>query len=318
MLLDEFPFEEVANWLAEGEVVPFLGAGASRAGLSYPDRLPDGRGLASELIDKMKGYPGQQTDDLAKVAEYFEQAVFDRPALFDYLHFRFYQQQISAPLARVAQLLAALPNLHNKPRFIVTTNYDSFIERAFDDANRYICVISQNMRDPQYGASRVGLTLPDRSVDEDDALLFQWNDDTRFPAGTTFLFKMHGSAEHKKANNPDDLIITESDYVDFLLKLGGPVSPLFPPLSLFSAFIKRRFLFLGYSLEDWNFRAFLRLLAQRYAISQNSVRRHWAIQLHPDKPDVTLWEKRNVNVYDADLLQFCDQLEAAWTSEQAP
>jgi SIR2-like domain len=317
MLLDQFPFGEVAGWLAEGKVVPFLGAGASIAGGSSP-KLPDGRALATELIRRMEqGYPGQPTDDLAKVAEYFEKSVFDRSALFDFLHTRFYVEQLRAPLARVAQFLAALPNLDNKPRFIVTTNYDSFVERAFHKGDRPLCVITQNMRDPQHGASQVSLRLPEGSVEQEEALLFQWNDDARFPAGTTYLFKMHGSADRKVGNNRDDLIITESDYVDFLVNSGGPVSPLFPPVSLLSAFSRRRFLFLGYSLEDWNFRAFLHLLTLRSAVSTEGLR-HWAIQLHPNELDVQLWGKRNVNVFDADLLQFCDRLDAAWASEHAP
>jgi len=319
MLLTDFPFDEVAGWLADGKIVPFLGAGASLAGYTGSRQLPSGAGLAKELIDRMKpAYPGQPTDSLTRVAEYYEQTVFDRSALFDYLHKRFHEELVSAPLGKVAQMLAAIPNLDGKPRFIVTTNYDSFIEHAFRQAGRPLCVITQNMRDPEHGASQVTLKLPDGSVDQDDALMFQWHDDTRFPPGTTYLFKMHGSAEQRTGQNADGLIITESDYVDFLVNAGGPVSPLFPPVSLLAAFSRRRFLVLGYSLEDWNFRAFLRLLALRKAVSKQGQLRHWAIQLSPNNLDVQLWGKRNVNVYDADLVQFCDQLEAVWAPGRAP
>jgi hypothetical protein len=319
MLLNDFPFSEVAGWLASGQVVPLLGAGASRVGSSGPNKLPDGPGLATELIGRMRpAYPGQPSDGLARVAEYFEQTVFDRSALFDYLHDRFYQQQVNAPLSRVAELLANMPNPDLKSRFIVTTNYDSLIEQAFHRAQRSLCVITQNMRDPEHGASRVTLRLPDGQLDQDDSLMFQWNDDTRFAPGTTYLFKMHGSADRKVGEQLDDLIITESDYVDFLVNAGGPVSPLFPPVSLLAAFSRRRFLFLGYSLADWNFRAFLRLLALRNAVSKRGQLRHWAIQLHPDELDVQLWGKRNVNIYDADLLQFCDELQAAFAPGNTP
>jgi hypothetical protein len=316
MHLDQFPFGDVASRLAEGSVIPFLGAAASIAGASSP-KLPDGRGLADELIDLMgKGYPGQRTDDLAKVADYYEQISVDRSALYEYLHARFYQQQLSTSLTRVAGLLAALPNNDNKYRFIVTTNYDNFVERAFREAGRPLCVITQNMRDPEYGASQLSLKLTDGSTDQEDAMMFQWNDDTRFPAGTTYLFKMHGSVDRMSGANRDNVIITETDYVDFLVNAGGAVSPRFPPVSLLSVFSRRRFLFLGYSLRDWNFRAFLQLLVLRSAVSKTGLR-HWAIQLHPNELDVQLWGKRNVNVYDADLLEFCDRLNAEWESEHA-
>jgi hypothetical protein len=317
MYLAEFPFADVATWLVEGKVIPFLGAGASLVGASGLNPLPDGRSLVNELIDKMgKNYPGEPTDGLAKVAEYFEQRL-DRLALFDYLHDRFYQQQLNAPLGRVAQLLAEMPESDHS-RFIVTTNYDNFVERAFQEAGRPICVITQNMRNPERGVSQVSLKLPDGSIDQVDALMFQWGDDPRFPPGTTYLFKMHGSADRRLSNDRDDLIITENDYVDFLVNSGGSVSPLFPPVSLLAAFGKRRFLFLGYSLADWNFRAFFQLLALRNALSKRDYLRHWAVQHHPNEVDVKLWEKRNVRVCNAELLQFCDRLETVLISEHAP
>jgi hypothetical protein len=330
MHLNQFPFGQVATWLAEGSVVPFLGSGASRLGVSGLTGLPDGRGLASELVIKMgEAYPGKPTDDLPKVAQYYEQPFLDRPALYEYLHDRFYKKQISAPLARTTQLLAAMPNL-NTVWFIVTTNYDVFVERAFDKAGRPLCVITQNMRDPENGAGKVNLLLPDGTRTQEDAAKFLWKDrkypnGDKFPDGTVYLFKMHGSADREMVDSADDdmvesrddLIITENDYVDFLVNTGGTNSPNFPPASLATAFKTKRFLFLGYSLQDWNFRAFLRLLVLRNALSGKDKLRHWAIQLGPSKLDEELWSQRNVNVYDGDLIEFCNRLEAAWASEVA-
>lgn len=315
MLLDQFPFEDVASWLTEGQVIPFLGAGASRAGVSSPNMLPDGLGLATELINRMPGYPGQPAEGLARAAEYFELTTFDRPALFEYMHRRFYQQQLNAPLTRVAQLLATIPNPDNTSRFIVTTNYDNFIERAFHEAGHPLCVITQDVKNPEHGASQLSLRRPDGLFEQVDARDFVLTPDSGFPPRTTYLFKMHGSAD-RRSSEGDGLIITESDYVEFLVNSGGPLS--FPPPSLLAIFSKRRFLFLGYSLADWNFRVFFRLLAIRNAISKSDLRRHWAIQLNPNPLDEKLWYKRNVNVYDGDLLEFCERLQTAWTSGDKP
>ena len=330
MELSQFPFSQVATWLTEGSVIPFLGAGASRAGITEASPLPDGRTLADELIKKMGGaFPGEQDEELAKVAQFFEQTVFDRPALLEYIVSRFQERQEHAQISAVARLLAAVPVTGRL--FLMTTNYDSQIERAMREANRPLCVITQNMRDPANGASLVEVTYPDGTVSQEGATAFQWDDQARTPdPRTVYLYKMHGSprpsASPPKQPNiigteddseQDDIIITEDDYVDFLVNCGGPVSPYFPPTSLATVYMTRRFLFLGYSLEDWNFRVFLKLLALSNTLSKKERRRHWAIQRDPSPLDEPLWRQRNVNLYQADLIDFCRELEASWPAGES-
>lgn len=307
--LDRFPFSQIARWLIDGEVVPFLGAGASRAGGSAHLPLPGGPALAADLVATMEGaFPdAANSAELTRVAQVFERSVFDRSALYDLLHQVFEVAQRDCEPAAVARTLARVPRV-DKPMFVLTTNYDSYIERAMRDAGRPVCVITQNMRDVEKGATRISLVLPDGSSAEDESVDFQWNDRDRFPLDTVFVFKMHGSTHRVRLTGPDDIIITEDDYVDFMINAGGAVSPYFPPPSLTAAYKQRRFLFLGYSLADWNFRTFLRVLAIRNALSGREARRHWALQLDPDPLDVELWRHRNVTVFDGDLVEFCDRL----------
>src|SRR4051794_5125519 len=87
--IDQFPFGQVRQWLAEGTVVPFLGAGASLVGPSGPP-LPAGSGLADELVEIMGGaFDASSPIELAKVAQFYEHNVFDRAALYEFLHDRF-------------------------------------------------------------------------------------------------------------------------------------------------------------------------------------------------------------------------------------
>jgi SIR2-like domain len=77
------------------------------------------------------------------------------------------------------------------------------------------------------------------------------------------LYKMHGSIDRQPdvavstpANSPQDsYVITEEDYVKFLSRLNA--APPVIPLRLANHFRKSQFLFLGYSLEDWNVRVIL-------------------------------------------------------------
>jgi hypothetical protein len=74
---------------------------------------------------------------------------------------------------------------------------------------------------------------------------------------------MHGSIDRQPdvavstpANSPQDsYVITEEDYVKFLSRLNA--APPVIPLRLANHFRKSQFLFLGYSLEDWNVRVIL-------------------------------------------------------------
>jgi hypothetical protein len=303
---------DVAEMLTDGDIVPFIGSGASRVGKVAKPVLPDGRGLADELVRRMRGaFPSGATQDLAKVAQFFEHSFLDRDRLYSLLHRRFEAEQVDHPPAEVARLLATMPRTASRPLFLITTNYDSFIERAFRAEQRPVCVITQNMRDPESGASAVSLILPDGTTASDASTKFEW-DDPRFPPDCAFLLKMHGSVHRAKVDGPDDVIITEDDYVEFMVNSGGSSSPYFPPPSLTRQYKKRRFLFLGYSLYDWNFRSFLRILALRHALSGHERLRHWAIQRKPDPLEVELWEHRNVNVFDGDLVAFCAELESAW------
>ena len=69
------------------------------------------------------------------------------------------------------------------------------------------------------------------------------------------LFKMHGSIDRKNRKN-DSYLITEEDYVDYLGRDQGNYIP--PYINRLMQ--GKNFLFLGYSLEDWNVRVILRKL----------------------------------------------------------
>ena len=299
MQLNQFPFGLVAALLTQGKVVPFLGAAASSVGVGDPAQLP--WGVPTQAIRKTSLLRSRNTTKgrFSTVQGSTISCVIASTSGRSTPHY-----------LRLAQLLASMPSKAAR-HFIVTTNYDVLIERAFEKAKRPLCVITQNMRDPENGATKVNLVLPDGKHDQESAKDFIL-DGPRFPEGTTYLFKMHGSSHHDPREGGDDLIVTENDYVDFLVNTGGTVTPNFPPASLHAAFMSKRFLFLGYSLEDWNFRAFLRLLSLRNALSKANQFRHFAVQRSPSELDVELWKQRNVNVYDGDLLDFCTSLENAW------
>jgi hypothetical protein len=115
---------------------------------------------------------------------------------------------------------------------------------------------------------------------------------------------MHGSF-NRVAREEDSYVITEEDYVRFLGGFSSKQLVLVPPL--LAAMMKtRHFLFLGYSLRDWNLRVLLDMLSQ---FDNNASKlQSWAIQYNPDLVEERIWERKSVNVFGLDLQRFVDDL----------
>jgi hypothetical protein len=116
------------------------------------------------------------------------------------------------------------------------------------------------------------------------------------------LFKMHGSVDRKNRTN-DSYLITEEDYVDYL---GRDQGNYIPPY-INGLMQGKNFLFLGYSLEDWNVRVILRKLLK--PIKSGDVR-CWAIVRGRSDTEQRVWQSQSLNIYPMDLLVFSDRLVA--------
>ena len=68
----------------------------------------------------------------------------------------------------------------------------------------------------------------------------------------------------------------------------------------------KRFLFLGYSLGDWNFRVMLDML---WNIGKGrDALRSFAIQRRPNRVEAKIWGTKDVSIYDLDLREFTHRL----------
>jgi hypothetical protein len=99
--------------------------------------------------------------------------------------------------------------------------------------------------------------------------------------------------------------LTEEDYIRFLTVIGQPGAGV--PNYVSSKLVYSRLLFLGYSLEDWDFRTLYKCLVE--ALPHDQRRTAFAIQWHPPKFWVNYWQKKQVIIYDYDVYRFADELE---------
>jgi SIR2-like domain len=305
------PYPTILSALKEGRVVPFLGAGASIVGrpndalwtenATFPPRGAE----LSCLLAREAQFDAMSSDqhdreDLLKVAAYFEQQS-GRSELLHLLH------KVLAKRFQPGALhafLASLPEL----RLIVTTNYDTLLEGAFQAAGQPFDLVVYPKDSDEAGNAilwwRSGELKP-------QTLLYDELEKIEIDLTTRrVIFKMHGTVDDRGAGEWDNFVITEDDYIDFLSRMTTGTAV---PKSFLRYFRGRSFLFLGYSLADWNLRVVLRNLGREFeAQSQRrSGTKHWAIQQAPSAIEQWLWQSRGVNVYDMRLETFVEKLTAA-------
>src|SRR5205085_4905736 len=113
-------------------------------------------------------------------------------------------------------------------------------------------------------------------------------------AKSSVIYKMHGTV-WPAAEQWDNFVITEEDYVEFLSRMTTNISSAVPA-QFYQHSRNRSFLFLGYSLRDWNLRVVLRNLRRQ---SESMARLDgdeevpsWAIQRKPSALEQKLWDRR--------------------------
>jgi SIR2-like domain len=126
------------------------------------------------------------------------------------------------------------------------------------------------------------------------------------PDERAVILKMHGAVDRTDPDAPwDSYVITEDHYIEYLAHtdLANLV-----PVTLAAKLRRSHFLFLGYSMRDWN----LRVILHRIWGEQKLKYKSWAVQLRPSELDREFWELRGVDVLDVPLDDYIAELDAAF------
>jgi SIR2-like domain len=285
----------VAEFLVDSEVVPFLGAGANlcdrppRARWALGRFAPSGGELAQTLAERSR-YPDTNFD-LLRVSQYVD-ATLGEGQLYRYLHSVF---DANYPPTSLHRLLARLPPLlrdRGRPQLLVlTSNYDDLVEQALTDAGETFDVVwYEAKRGPMQGR------FLHRRPDGELVPIERPNKYTGLDlAERTVILKLHGAIDRTDAAR-DSYVITEDSYIDYLV--GADVGEQIP-VALRERMADSHFLFLGYSMRDWN----LRVILNRIWGAQQLDLKSWAVQREPADPGArevedALWRDRG----DVDLL----------------
>ena len=290
------PFSLIRRLFRAGQLIPFLGAGASLVGRTSEDKwladtpqfLPRANELAVDLAS-LSNFPSDEAIELAKVAQYFEAVAAGRTQLKNRL-----QAVLGGSFSPGAlhELLAE----QTAPLLIVTTNYDDLLERALTLANRpFDLVVHATDRTlghavlwRPHGASSYRRVAPNRLYIDLDT--------------TTVLYKMHGSIARPPLES-GQFVITEDDYVDFVARM---VASRAIPAIITARFSQLPFLFFGYGLRDWNFRVVLSRIRRQPADGADL--RSWAVQGTCTPLERAMWQQRGVTLVEMLIDDFVQQL----------
>jgi hypothetical protein len=295
--VDDRHYSLVAELVANGEVVPFLGAGANLCDRPEGARwepggqfLPSGAELARSLAERSR-YPRPEESDLLRVSQYVD-AILGEGQLYRYLHEVF---DADYPTCSLHQLLARLPAMlreQQRPQLlVVTTNYDDLVERALTEAGEAFDVVwYEAKRGPLQGR------FLHRPPEGDAVAIERPNTYTALSlSDRPVVLKLHGAIDRGNPKH-DSFVVTEDSYIDYLVT--GDVGQQMP-FSIRERIADSHFLFLGYSMRDWN----LRVILNRIWGAQQLDLKSWAVQLEPADEgtreiEEALWRDRG----DVDLV----------------
>jgi DNA-binding SARP family transcriptional activator len=274
-------FDQVLRALFDGRLVAVLGA--------------DVADLATRLAQRFDY--AENGSGLPRVAQYIAVMKGSGP-LYDELHALLDADVTPTPIHRFfASLPPALRERGVPHQLLVTTSYDLALETAFLEAGEEFDVVSYVAAGPARG--RFCHISPDgtgRMIDLPNTYATELSLEQR-----TVILKLHGQVDRAADREWESFVVTEDDYIDYLARsdVAGAV-----PVGLAAKLRRSHFLFLGYTMADWNLRVILNRLWSDQPLSYRS----WAVQPQAKPLEREFWRRRDVDVQELPLERYVETL----------
>lgn len=311
---------DIVKDMRKGLLMPFLGAGVNLtdrpADVTYvPDGpyFPNGLELSQDLLTEFEcklpnacalpdplptGAKCKWTEQsLLRVSSYVA-ATKTKTSLYHHLQGVFGTPR---PPTKAHEFFARFGKRLNEKGYeapqqlIVTTNYDESLERAFDEAEEAYDLFSYVIdSDSELGK------FTHKPHGQREPIIID-NKTTHVPEiKNSIILKIHGTA-HPQNWEDSTFVITEDDYIDYAAFVHfDNIPPVIADIMK-----HRRFLYLGYSLSDWNFRVLLRGITERKRFKDQT----WAVMHQFDDWDRLYWKQHNVEILQMFLKDYIEMLD---------
>jgi hypothetical protein len=228
-LLTNEDWDVLLRRIKQGRCTPFLGAGASYG------VLPLGADIAKQWAENYE-YPMEDRSNLIAVSQFlalkYSDSVFPKDLIVE-----MFEGAGEPDFNDPTEPHRVLANV-SLPVY-VTTNYDDFMVKALTrhhrQPNRILCQWNRAVKD----------------YVRDNPTILEKDSTYKPTVANPVVFHLHGHVPIA-----DSLVLTEDDYMDFLVNISA--DPNLIPAPIARALTGSSLLFIGYRITDWNFRVLLR------------------------------------------------------------
>ena len=307
----------IASAVKAGKCILFLGSASHAPSplgspYSYPEsESPPVGNQLSEWLAKRCEYPDEDRGNLQRVSWYYEWQSGFRSELVREVTEAVHKRPLDAPLPngetftelKPSPVLRGLAEL-NFP-IVITTNYDQLYEKALDAAAPLQTTVESNVDTSGRRYTKCVYSPDDKVMTQDCDLQ---------PSGAKpYLLKIHGDLDQ-----PDSIVITDEDYIQFILRMGDK-DPYRPVGEKVRYFLKTwPTLFIGYRLSDYNLRLLFKML--RRQLGQAHIPACFAVDLKPDVLIRETWDSRlgYIRFIEKNLWDFVPDLYEEVTGREMP
>jgi hypothetical protein len=260
--LKDSDWKVLLKQISRGRCTPFIGPSACEG-------LYELKGDRAERWAKDEDYPMNDRRELARVAQFLAVRDYEASPLERLIEeFKGIQSPDYTKPTELHRVLADLP----LPVYI-TTNYDDFMFKAFRERT-----LPRDGR-REYCRWRKGLN------NNDSAFADEYNPTVANPVA----FHLFGQIDKEQS-----LVLTEHDYLNFLANVSRH-QDLIPPV-IQGAISGGSLLFLGYRLDEWDFRILFHTLQP--FLESSLTKAHVSVQVLPmDNPTANDKQKEKVTNY---------------------
>jgi hypothetical protein len=206
-------------------------------------------------------------------------------------------------LAAAAKQYLSRPDVHGD-YLILTTNYDCLMEDALDEAEVPYVVLATRRSD-QKVVVRFSKTIGNAAAlsqqNSGVAYAKQFKFEDRPSESLVLIFKLHGCLYSELTDKDDGLVISDNDYIDYISQMNSNEGRIPPDVNTLMQ--DKPFLFLGYSLSDWNVRSVFQSLRKKRGADFRG--QDYSVMAYSGDYERLFFQTNEVAILETDLNTYC-------------